>query len=106
MIHEIPIQDYLTRCSSAPGGAESAGVLVDARDPEMYARGTIPGALNIPLDSIRQLYHLPKDKNIYIFCQTGEVSREMAELLSDAGYQAWNLTGGYREYWRGRLAGL
>jgi rhodanese-related sulfurtransferase len=35
-----------------------------------------------------------------VFCQSGEISEEIVELLSDAGYTAYNLTGGYREYFR------
>ena len=101
MINEINICDYLKKhCSN------NADILVDIREKVMYDFGTIPGAVNIPIDAIRQLYRLPKDKDIYVFCQAGEVSREIVELLSDAGYNAYNLAGGYREYLKTYLAGL
>ena len=87
------MEDYLKNRS-----ADSADILVDIRDKMMYDFGTISGAVNIPMDAIRELYRLPKDKNIYVFCQAGEVSREIAEILSDAGYNAYNLAGGYRAY--------
>lgn len=91
MIQEIDICDYVkNRCKNE--------ILVDLREKFMFDFGTIPGAVNIPLDDIRQLYHLPKDKKIYVFCQAGEVSREIAELLSDGGYEAFHLSGGYRKY--------
>lgn len=78
-------------------------ILVDLRDPALYKLGSIPDAINIPMDDIGALYRLPKDKDIYVFCQTGEYSGEIAILLSDAGYTVCNLTGGYREYMRRKL---
>ena len=76
------------------------GILIDLREKETYQFGTVPGAINIPLSDIKKLYELPKERDIYVFCQSGELSGEIAELLSDAGYNAYNLTGGYREYLR------
>ncbi len=75
-------------------------VLVDLRSDMLYDFGTIPGAIHISADNIGKLYELPADKTIYLFCQTGETSSAYAELLSDAGYNACNLKGGYREYLR------
>ena len=93
MMQEINILDYIKIRSQDD-------VLVDLRSKIMYEFGTIPGAVNIPIEHIKDLYRLPKDKNIYLFCQVGEISGEFAELLSDNGYSAYNLTGGYREYLR------
>ena len=75
-------------------------ILVDVREKTLFDFGTIPGAVNIPLDNIKELYSLPKEQNIYVFCQAGDISGEIVELLSDAGYTAFNLTGGYRRYLR------
>lgn len=93
MIQEIDICNYMANRSEND-------ILIDAREKVIYEFGTISGAINIPIDQIRQLYSLPKDRNIYVFCQAGEISGEIVELLSDAGYNAWNLTGGYRKYLR------
>ena len=79
-------------------------LLIDIREKLMYEFGTIPGAINIPLDRIKELYRLPKGRKIYVFCQAGEISKEIVELLADAGYDACNLTGGYREYLRRLMA--
>ena len=93
MVHELDICTYAAnRCDG--------DVLVDIREKLLYSYGTIPGAINIPLDDIRQLYQLPKERDIYVFCQAGEISQEFAELLRDAGYNACHLSGGYREYFR------
>lgn len=98
MKSEIDIAEYLAN-------RKDGDVLIDLREKLMFGLGTIDGAVNIPLDEIGRLYELPKDKNIYLFCQTGEVSGEIAELLSDAGYNVWNLAGGYRKYIRGLSGG-
>ena len=92
-MREMNICDYMKSRSEDD-------ILVDIRDSTMFGFGTVSGAINIPVDSIKELYRLPKEKDIYIFCQAGEISGEIAELLSDAGYNACNLTGGYREYLR------
>lgn len=97
MIHEINILDYVKTRSEDD-------ILIDLRAETMYKFGTIPGAVNIPIEHIKELYKLPKDKNIFVFCHVGEISGEIAELLSDNGYNAYNLTGGYREYLRHCLA--
>lgn len=91
MMREVNIWEYLK-------DRQDGDILVDLRSETMYAFGTIPGAINIPVERIGELYELPKGKPIYLFCQMGENSGQFAELLSDAGYDACNLTGGYREY--------
>ena len=96
MIREINICDYMKNRSQND-------ILVDIRDKTMFEFGSIAGAVNIPVDNIRELYRLPKENDIYLFCQAGEISGEIAELLSDAGYNACNLTGGYREYLRQQM---
>lgn len=97
MAQEIHICDYIAK-------RKDSDVIVDLREKRMYDFGTIEGAVNIPLDDIAKLYSLPKDKDIYVFCQAGEISPEIAELLCDAGYNAYDLAGGYREYLRKHIA--
>ena len=96
MMREINILAYLK-------DRQDGDILVDLRSETMYAFGTLPGAINIPVERIGALYELPREKSIYLFCQAGEISGQFAELLSDAGYDACNLTGGYREYLRQRI---
>ena len=96
MMREMNIWDYVKNSGEND-------ILVDIRDSTMFGFGSISGAVNIPVDNIKELYKLPKDRDIYIFCQAGEISGDIAELLSDAGYNACNLTGGYREYLRQQM---
>ena len=93
MMHEMDICEYLAV-------RKGDDVLVDVREKALFDFGTIEGAVNIPINEIKKLYSLPKERDIYLFCQAGDVSGEMAELLSDAGFNACNLTGGYRKYLR------
>lgn len=72
--------------------------LVDIRPNVVYQFGTIPGAVNIPATQMQDLYELPTDKAVYIFCQSGEISGDIAELLCDAGYDAYHIPDGYLGY--------
>src|SRR5690554_7010735 len=46
--------------------------LLDVRTPTEFEAGTIPNAINIELDELRnRLESLPKDKTIYLFCEVG-----------------------------------
>lgn len=72
--------------------------LVDIRPKEVYQFGTIPGAVNIPAAEPQHLYDLPFEKKVYIFCQSGEISGNYAELMCDAGYDAYHLPVGYLGY--------
>lgn len=82
-------------------------LLLDVRMPEEFAQGTLPGALNIPVDNLRgRLAELPKDRELRIFCQVGLRGYVACRMLSQLGYRCRNLSGGYRLYgfWKG--AGL
>jgi rhodanese-related sulfurtransferase len=71
--------------------------LVDVRSPEEFSLGSIPNAINIPVDDLRKrLNELPKDKNIYIFCQVGLRGYLAQRILLQNGYKnARNISGGY-----------
>lgn len=87
----------------APGDA----LLLDVRMPVEFAQGTIPGALNLPVDDLRErLAELPKDRELRVFCQVGLRGYVACRMLTQLGYRCRNLSGGYRVYslWKG--AGL
>ena len=47
-------------------------MLIDTRTPEEFSFGTIPGAVNIPLDEMRdRLSEIPADKPVVLFCAVG-----------------------------------
>lgn len=75
------------------------GFLLDVRTPMEYMAGTIPGFINIPLDSLRErLDEIPKEKTIYVTCQIGLRGYIAARILAQKGYTVYNLSGGYRLY--------
>ena len=75
--------------------------IVDVRPADQYSRGSFPGAVNIPLDEFEErMESVDKEKMVYVLCHTGDRSRDCVEKLSDAGYEAVNIEGGYRAYLR------
>lgn len=79
----------------------SSAILLDIRPAEEFARGSVPGAVNLPLAELDgRMWELAKDKKIYVMCHTGERSRECVEKLCENGYDAVNISGGYRAFLR------
>jgi len=78
----------------------SAGdVLLDTRTPDEVAAGAIPGALNIPVDDLRdRLGELP-DGPVVAYCAVGVRGYLAARILTQSGREAVNLDGGYTT-WR------
>lgn len=71
--------------------------LVDVRTEEEYAAGTVPGAVNIPLDDLRErLDELDRDVPVVINCQHGKRGYLAVRILLQHGFEARNLLGGYR----------
>ncbi|MEZ8824353.1 FAD-dependent oxidoreductase [Vibrio amylolyticus] len=79
---------------------EENQLLLDVRNPAELTNGrSIDGALNIPVDQLRQrMSELPKDKEIVIYCQVGLRGNVAYRQLVNNGYKARNLIGGYRTY--------
>ncbi|MBO8168680.1 MAG: FAD-dependent oxidoreductase [Thermoanaerobacteraceae bacterium] len=75
--------------------------LVDVRSPEEYDGGHIPGAVNIPLDQLRdRLDELDKGKTVYTYCAIGYRSYQACKLLDHHGFKPINLSGGYLHFSR------
>lgn len=72
---------------------------LDVRSKEEYARGHIEGFINIPVETLRQnLNLLDKNKPVYAMCQSGARSYTATRILSENGFEAYNLAGGYSFY--------
>jgi NADPH-dependent 2,4-dienoyl-CoA reductase/sulfur reductase-like enzyme/rhodanese-related sulfurtransferase len=73
-------------------------LLLDVRTPAEHAAGSLPGAINIPLEELRQrLGELAPDRSITVFCQVGLRGYVATRLLMQHGFQnVRNLKGGYR----------
>lgn len=73
--------------------------MLDVRPENLFARGSIPGAKNIPLAQLRsRLNEIDKAKPLYINCQIGLTSYIACRMLSQYGFECYNLAGGYRLY--------
>jgi rhodanese-related sulfurtransferase len=88
-VHEHPVTDYASVVS------ESAQFL-DVRQPGEVAGGTLPGAVNIPLDELpRRTAELDRLRRTVVLCRSGGRSSQAAELLTSIGFtEVVNLTGG------------
>jgi NADPH-dependent 2,4-dienoyl-CoA reductase/sulfur reductase-like enzyme/rhodanese-related sulfurtransferase len=69
--------------------------LIDVRTEAEFDRGTIPGAINMPVDSIRERKSELTNKNLLITCQVGQRGHTASLLLKELGFNAVNLDGGY-----------
>ncbi len=73
--------------------------LLDIRTKAEYENGHISGFINIPLDNLRErLNELDKTKSIYVTCQVGLRGYIACRILSQNGFDCYNLSGGYRLY--------
>ena len=89
---------------------ESGYVIVDVRGKEEYDKGHIPGAINVPIDSLKQdirnneaIPELADKKKVYmIYCRSGRRSNEAAKLLSSFGYKHIYEFGGIID-WKGEI---
>ncbi|MBM4152346.1 MAG: pyridine nucleotide-disulfide oxidoreductase [Kiritimatiellaceae bacterium] len=76
-------------------------VLLDVRTAEEAMTGTIPGALHIPLDRLRErVGELSKEKEYLVFCKVGQRGYTACRILSQNGLNCRNLSGGYLTYQR------
>lgn len=75
-------------------------LLLDVRTPAEFELGTIEGAVNIPLDDLRErICEIPRNKKIVIFCAVGLRGYLAQRILMGRGYaDVWNLSGGYQIY--------
>ncbi len=74
-------------------------VLLDVRKPEEHENGHIPGSKLIPLNSLRKrLDEIPRDKQIIVYCQAGLRAYVAQRILTQRGYDARNLLGGYKTW--------
>ncbi|MBX7073332.1 MAG: FAD-dependent oxidoreductase [Pirellulales bacterium] len=90
---QIDVESVL---AAAPGARP---YLLDVRTAEEFAEGHLPGAINLPVDELRQRSgELPKDRPIVAYCQVGQRGYLATRLLRQRGFDVVNLSGGYKTY--------
>lgn len=75
----------------------STDLLIDVRNPSEFEKGSIPGAINIPVDDLRNhLTELDPQQNIYVYCQIGLRGYLASRILLQSGFKnVFNISGGY-----------
>lgn len=72
-------------------------LLIDVRTVSEFDKGHIEGAINIPVDKLRErMGELNKDREIIEYCQVGLRGYIAARILTQNGYKVKNITGGYK----------
>ena len=78
---------------------EERPFLLDVRTPQEFANGSIPGAVNIPVDELRTRWReLPAEREIASFCQVGQRGYLATRILLQHGLKVRNISGGYKAY--------
>lgn len=72
--------------------------IIDVRTPGEYQGGHLPGALNLPVDSLANDIREDLDQVIVVYCQSGKRSKVASEILEDLGYQVVLDGGGISSY--------
>lgn len=73
--------------------------LLDVRTEMEYENGHMDGFINIPLDELRdRLDELDMSKPVYATCQVGLRGYVACRILSQRGFECYNISGGYRLY--------
>jgi len=111
-----PVPDDAGRCAAggaavvtidaAAAAALEGALFVDVREPEEFAAGHLPGAINAPLSALRVAPpKLPTAPAYVLYCSHGVRSRTAAELLVAAGVAGVRHLEGGLARWEGAPAG-
>ena len=82
--HQVNMDEAITMMEE-----ESGYIILDVRTPEEFADKHIPGAINIPNETIgtTEIPELPnKDQLILVYCRSGNRSNQASEKLVALGY--------------------
>jgi len=82
----------------------SGALLVDVRDQREWDAGHAPKSKHHPLRGLHASSdRLPRERTIVVVCRSGNRSARAAKVLTKAGFDAVNLTGGMTAW---KAAGL
>ncbi len=95
----MPVADWLEL-------RRTDALLLDVREPDEFAGGHIPNAINLPLSQMRHRYaELPTNRDIWTYCGVGQRAYFATRFLAQHGYRSRNLSGGYTTYQAFRAIG-
>jgi rhodanese-related sulfurtransferase len=77
--------------------------VIDARDAGQFAKGHIPGAVNMDWRQVLAKRNtIPKDKSVLIYCNTGSLSAQAGFALRVAGWENVRILQGGMEEWKAK----
>ena len=87
---------------------DSEGLLVDVRSEEVFKKGHLPMAVNLPfeeimnekfdIEAIEKDFNIEKEQPVFLYCDTGSTSILAARKLDSMGIHAYNVVGGIMFY--------
>ena len=81
--------------------------VIDIRDKADFEKETYPGAINIYWEELEEhMDEIRKDCPVYLVCYTGQKSEEIAEELTEQGYEIYSVKNGYRAWLKLKLGRL
>jgi len=74
--------------------------VVDVRESEDFAKGHVPGAVNLPKEKWESLQGLQKNKNNIVYCytQTCHLAANACSLFASKGYPVMEMDGGFKAW--------
>ena len=78
--------------------AQGTYEIIDIRNEEEIAHGAMPGAILLQPEEILTSDKIDRSKRLVICCQRGKLSRDVADMLTEQGLDAVNLSGGYIDW--------
>jgi rhodanese-related sulfurtransferase len=82
----------------------TAPMLIDVRTESEFQRGTVPGAINIPVDDLRlrmgEVKTMAASGQVVVFCQVGMRGYLATRIMLQHGIEVLNLSGGYTSWTR------
>ena len=78
-------------------------MVIDARDPAQFAKGHIPGAINMDWRQVLAKRNtIPKNKPALIYCNTGSLSAQAGFALRVAGWENVRILQGGMSEWQAK----
>jgi CRP-like cAMP-binding protein len=86
-----------TNFEDAAERVRKGALWLDVRYPSEYQYDKLPGAINVPLAEVRNMFAvLDRSKEYVAYCQSGRRSAAAAFLFAQRGFKVWLLEGGLR----------